>query len=92
MLPSSDVTHPWFFQENPLPHIRWAVPEFDPLCFTNRQEMHSVKVNQSNVFKIENEFLFAAIDLCLQLPAPAAIQCDRLALEECSGHPKLSQF
>jgi hypothetical protein len=39
------------------------MPEFDPLRFANREEVHRVKVNESHLLKIKYESLSAAFDL-----------------------------
>jgi hypothetical protein len=42
------------------------MPEFDPLCFANRKEVHRIKINEPYLLKVEYESLPAAIDLFLQ--------------------------
>ena len=43
------------------------MPELNPPCFANRKEVHRVEVKKLHLFKIEYEFLSAAVDLCLQI-------------------------
>jgi hypothetical protein len=43
------------------------MPELDSLCFANRQEVHRIQVDKSDLFEIQDDPVCTPINLCLQL-------------------------
>jgi hypothetical protein len=63
---TSSVFIPDLLPEDPFPNVRRAVPELDPLGFTEPQELHNIPIDKFHLFEIEYEAVRATSDLCLQ--------------------------